>query len=87
VLAIASAIATTAVLLTWPKVLDESPYRGAVWGELGRLVTQGSHARIVSLLERSAWSWVGLDRGGAALVVAASAAAALAVGLRTLRAG
>lgn len=84
VLAVMSAIATTAVLLTWPKVLDESPYRGAVWGELGRLVTQGSHARIVFLLERSAWSWAGLDRGGAALLVAASAAAALVVGLRTL---
>jgi hypothetical protein len=83
-LAIASTLATAAVLVTWPKVTDEKPYRGSIWGELGRLVAQGSHARLVSLLERSAWSWVGLDRNGAALVVAATGAAALAVGLRTL---
>jgi hypothetical protein len=85
VLAVASAIATTAVLLTWPKVRDNSAYRGSIWGELGRLVPQGTDARVVSLLERTAWSWVGLGRSGAALAVVASAAAALAVGLLTLR--
>jgi hypothetical protein len=84
VLAVVSTVATTAVLLTWPNVRDESPYRGSIWGELGRLAAQGSDARIVSLLERSAWSWIGLGSSGAALVVAASAAAALVVGLRSL---
>jgi hypothetical protein len=83
-LAVASTIATTAVLLTWPNVRDETPYRGSIWGELGRLAAQGSDARLVSLLERSAWSWIGLGPSGAALVVAASAAAALVVGLRSL---
>jgi len=82
VLAVASTVATTGVLLTWEHVFDSSPYRGTIWGELGRLVTQGSHARLGSLLGRSAWSWTGLGPGGAALVVAASAAAALAAGLR-----
>jgi hypothetical protein len=82
VLAVASTIATTAVLLTWEHVFDTSPYRGTIWGELGRLVARGSHARFLTLLGRSAWGWTGIGNEGAAVVVAVSAAAALAVGLR-----
>jgi hypothetical protein len=82
-LAVASTVATTAVLLTWEHVFDSSPYRGTVWGELGRLVAHGSDARLVSLLSRTAWTWTGLGNGGAAIVVAASAAVALVAGLRT----
>jgi hypothetical protein len=82
ILAVASTVATTAVLLTWEHVFDSSPYRSTVWGELGRLVAHGSDARLVSLLSRTAWTWTGLGNGGAAIVVAVSAAAALGAGLR-----
>jgi hypothetical protein len=77
-LAALSVIAGTAVTLDWSTV---SPWRGGVWAELVRTMTQGDSARLIAALPPSALTVIGVGPGLGGLLVAICAAAAFAIGL------
>jgi hypothetical protein len=80
-----SIVATIAVSLTWGRTIDSIyAYRNTVWGELGRLVTQGTRSRFANELESNIVLWAGPGRVFAAILVSACAAAAFVVALRSM---
>jgi hypothetical protein len=79
VLLIASVVACTALLVTWPND-SLAGYRGTVWGEIARAVTH-SRSRLHSTLTKNILDWAGLSHQGSAIVVAACAAAACVAAL------
>ena len=83
VLAVASVVASTAMLLTWPDGVNAAQvYRWSVWRELASLPVHGTSALIVSWLQKNVADWLDLGRLKSALLVLAAALGALAIGLR-----
>lgn len=83
VLAAASVVASTAVLLTWPGAANAAQvYRWSVWRELASLPVHGTSALIVSWVQKNVAGWLDLGRVKSALLVLAAALGALAVALR-----
>jgi hypothetical protein len=83
VLAAASVVASTAVLLTWPTAVNAAQvYRWSVWRELASLPVHGTSALIVSWAQKNLAAWVDLGRLKSALLVGAAAVGALALALR-----
>jgi hypothetical protein len=83
VLATASVVASTSVLLTWPKAANAAHvYRWSVWRELGLLVRHGASSEFASWTGRTVLSWAGVGPLGGAAVMAAAALGALGLALR-----
>jgi hypothetical protein len=83
VLAAASVVASTAMLLTWPAGVNAARvYLWSVWRELAALPLHGSSALIATWAQKNVVSWLGVGRLGAAALVLAAALGALAVALR-----
>jgi hypothetical protein len=83
VLAGASVLASTAVLLTWPAAVNAvHVYRFSVWRELAYLPVHGASSELATWAQKNVVSFAGVGRLGAAAIVLASAAAAVAVALR-----
>ncbi|HUY70732.1 MAG TPA: hypothetical protein VMV08_00685 [Gaiellaceae bacterium] len=79
VLAAVSIIASTAIEMTW-----DTPgiqYRDTIWGEIGRVVTQGTSSRLLHHAAENALSW-NKDRIIGVLVACSFAAAACVVAAR-----
>ena len=81
-LAAVSIAANTILTLSWAKSGDLN-YRYTIWGELVRSFHEGSSSRLARELAASPLVWLGVGRIGAAAVLAATAAAAYAISLRT----
>ena len=75
VLATVSIVATTAVTLTWAQMADLA-YRQTIWGEVARVLTHGTSARLMNVLAMNAVVWLGPNRIAAAAGVCLVAAAA-----------
>ena len=83
VLSVASVLASTAMLLTWPAGMNAAQvYAWSVWRELASLPLHGSSALIATWAQKNVVSWLGVGRLGAAALVLAAALGALAVALR-----
>jgi hypothetical protein len=83
VLAAASVIASTAVLLTWPKAVNAAEvYRWSVWRELGLLARHGARSELASWTGKTVFSWIGVGPLGGAAILAAAALGALGLALR-----
>jgi hypothetical protein len=84
ILAAASVLASTAILLTWAQATTGagSPYRWSVWRGLPSLASSGSASDLAVWIQKTALGWVGLGRLGAAAVVLAVGLAGLAVAFR-----
>jgi hypothetical protein len=83
ILAAASVLASTSMLLTWPAGVNAAQvYRWSVWRELADLPVHGSSALIATWAQKNVVSWLGVGRLGAAALVLAAALGALALGLR-----
>ena len=78
-LMVASVVASTAVLVTWPNE-SVAGYRQTVWGEIARAATH-TQSRLHANLTRNIVWWAGLSKTESALFVAACAAAACAAAL------
>jgi hypothetical protein len=77
-LAAVSIVAGMTLALTWAKSLS-SHYRASAWGELARLLTQGSASRLDHELARTVLCWAGSSAPLGAAVTCACAAAAYLV--------
>ena len=82
-LAAASVVASTAVLLTWPAAVNAAQvYRWSVWRELASLPVHGTSALIASWAQKNLAAWVDVGRLKSAVLVTAAALGALALALR-----
>jgi hypothetical protein len=82
-LAAASVLASTAVLLTWPAAVNAAHvYRWSVWRELALLPAHGSSAELATWAQANVVTRFGMGHLGAGSLVLAAALLALAVALR-----
>ena len=81
VLAAASIVSATAVMLTW--AVADKPFRGTIWGELAHLARERGGSRLVHELAKNVIVWAGPNRLAAAAAVSACAAAAFVLALLT----
>jgi hypothetical protein len=79
--AAASAVAMTAVTLTW---VNLEPASGTIWAQLGRLPGRLGASPLIEHLTSNVVVWLGLGRGAGALLIIAAALAALGVALAGL---
>ncbi len=74
ILAGLSVLATTAVTLTWTV---SGPYRQSIWGELARVVVDGSSSRLARALPKDILTWDAGTEAGAVVVLVLAATAFL----------
>jgi hypothetical protein len=79
VLAALSILPMTALTITWGSTAGVP---GTIWGAIVRLPLDRGSSALTSSLAANTLNWIGFSRGLAALIVALSAAAALAVAAR-----
>ena len=83
VLAAASVLASTAVLLTWPAAVNAAAvYRWSVWRELALFGVHGSSSELARWTQKTVAAWVGVGRLGGFAIVLVAALGALGVALR-----
>jgi hypothetical protein len=79
-----SIVACMTLTLTWAGS-ENAHYRGTVWGELVRFLSNGTGSRLYTELTKNVLVWAGPNRLVAAAVVCACAAAAFLVALASPR--
>jgi hypothetical protein len=83
VAAIASVVASVALLLTWPAEVNATHvYRWSVWGDLAGFVAHGSGSTLAQSFEPTLFGRAGIGRIGGATIVLLAALTAVAVALR-----
>ena len=79
VAAIASVVASVALLLTWPAEVNAAHvYRWSVWGDLAGFVAHGSRSALAQSLEPTLFGRAGIGRIGGATIVLLAALTAVA---------
>jgi hypothetical protein len=78
-LAIASVLAVSGLTLVWA---EHPPIHGTIWGELGRVVTEGRASGLMRHMTPNVFSWSSLGARWGLAVMVAAAAFALALALQ-----
>ena len=76
--AAASIVAMVALTLTWAA---SRPYPGTIWGQIWRLLVDGSSSPLARGVANNVMTWAGVGRGNAAILVVIVATCALGLAL------